>query len=35
MSGDLVKLLADLRDKEVLELVKQRLDAGEAHAYQP
>jgi len=29
MSGDLVNLLADLKDKEVLELVKQRLDAGE------
>lgn len=29
MSGDLVSLLADLKDKEVLELVKQRLDAGE------
>jgi methanogenic corrinoid protein MtbC1 len=28
MSGNLVKLLADLKDKEVLELVKQRLDAG-------
>jgi methanogenic corrinoid protein MtbC1 len=29
MSGDLINLLADLKDKEVLELVKQRLDAGE------
>jgi len=29
MSGNLVNLLADLKDKEVLELVKQRLDAGE------
>jgi methanogenic corrinoid protein MtbC1 len=29
MSGNLVSLLADLKDKEVLELVKQRLDAGE------
>jgi methanogenic corrinoid protein MtbC1 len=29
MSGDLVTLLADLQDKEVLELVKQRLDAGD------
>jgi methanogenic corrinoid protein MtbC1 len=29
MSGDLINLLADLQDKEVLELVKQRLDAGE------
>jgi methanogenic corrinoid protein MtbC1 len=29
MSGDLVNLLADLKDKEVLELVKQRLDAGD------
>ena len=29
MSGDLVNLLADLKDKEVLELVKQRLGAGE------
>jgi len=29
MSGDLVNLLADLKDKEVLELVKQRLDTGE------
>lgn len=29
MSGDLVNLLADLKDKEALELVKQRLDAGE------
>jgi len=29
MSGDLANLLADLKDKEVLELVKQRLDAGE------
>jgi methanogenic corrinoid protein MtbC1 len=29
MSGDLINLLADLQDKEVLDLVKQRLDAGE------
>lgn len=29
MSGNLVSLLADLKDKEVLELVQQRLDAGE------
>jgi len=29
MSGNLVSLLADLKDKEVLELVKQRLDSGE------
>jgi len=29
MSGDLVNLLANLKDKEVLELVKQSLDAGE------
>jgi methanogenic corrinoid protein MtbC1 len=29
MSGDLPQLLADLKDKEVLELVKQRLDSGE------
>ena len=29
MSGNLVDLLADLKDKEVLELVKQRLDIGE------
>jgi methanogenic corrinoid protein MtbC1 len=29
MSGDLPQLLADLKDKEVLELVKQRLAAGE------
>jgi len=29
MSRDLVNLLADLKDKEVLELVKQRLDANE------
>lgn len=29
MSGNLVSLLADLKDKEVLELVKQRLGAGE------
>jgi len=29
MSGDLVNLLADLKDKEVLELVEQRLDADE------
>jgi methanogenic corrinoid protein MtbC1 len=29
MSGDLINLLADLHDKEALELVKQRLDAGE------
>jgi len=29
MSGDLINLLADLKDREVLELVKQRLDAGE------
>jgi len=29
MAGNLVNLLADLQDKEVLELVQQRLDAGE------
>ena len=29
MSGDLINLLADLKDMEVLELVKQRLDADE------
>jgi len=29
MSGDLVNLLADLRDKEVLELVDKRLNQGE------
>lgn len=29
MSGDLINLLADLKDKEVLALVKQRIDAGE------
>jgi methanogenic corrinoid protein MtbC1 len=29
MPGDLINLLADLKDKEVLELVKQRLNAGE------
>jgi methanogenic corrinoid protein MtbC1 len=29
MSGNLINLLADLKDKEVLDLVKQRLDAGE------
>ena len=29
MSDDLVNLLADLKDAEVLELVKQRLDSGE------
>jgi methanogenic corrinoid protein MtbC1 len=29
MSGDLISLLADLKDKEVLELVEQRLNAGE------
>lgn len=29
MSGNLVSLLADLKDKEVLELVRQKLDAGE------
>jgi methanogenic corrinoid protein MtbC1 len=29
MSGDFINLLADLKDKEVLELVKQRLGAGE------
>jgi methanogenic corrinoid protein MtbC1 len=29
MPGNLVNLLADLKDKEVLELVKQRLDASE------
>jgi len=29
MPGDLVNLLADLKDKEVLELVKQRLNTGE------
>jgi methanogenic corrinoid protein MtbC1 len=29
MSGDLINLLADLKDKEVLGLVKQRLNAGE------
>jgi methanogenic corrinoid protein MtbC1 len=29
MSGNLINLLADLKDKEVLELVKQRLEAGE------
>jgi methanogenic corrinoid protein MtbC1 len=29
MTGNLINLLADLKDKEVLELVKQRLDAGE------
>jgi methanogenic corrinoid protein MtbC1 len=29
MSGNLVNLLADLKDKEVLELVTQRLNAGE------
>ncbi|MBN1160499.1 MAG: cobalamin-dependent protein [Dehalococcoidales bacterium] len=29
MSENLVNLLADLKDKEVLELVQQRLDAGE------
>jgi len=29
MSGDLPTLLADLKDKEVLELVKKKLDSGE------
>jgi methanogenic corrinoid protein MtbC1 len=29
MAGDLVNLLADLKENEVMELVKQRLDAGE------
>jgi len=29
MSGDLPTLLADLKDKEVLELVRQKLDSGE------
>ncbi len=29
MSGDLVNLLADLKDKEVLALVRQRLEGGE------
>lgn len=29
MSGNLLNLLADLKDKEVLELVTQRLNAGE------
>jgi methanogenic corrinoid protein MtbC1 len=29
MSGNLASLLADLKDKEVMELVKQRLDAGD------
>ena len=29
MSGNMVNLLADLKDNEVLELVKQRLNAGE------
>jgi methanogenic corrinoid protein MtbC1 len=29
MSGDLINLLADLKDKEVLELVKQRLETGD------
>jgi trimethylamine corrinoid protein len=29
MSGDLVNLLADLKEEEVLALVKKRLDAGE------
>ena len=29
MSDNLVNLLADLKDKEVMELVKQRLDAGD------
>ncbi|MBN1692056.1 MAG: cobalamin-dependent protein, partial [Dehalococcoidales bacterium] len=29
MSGNLVNMLADLKDKEVMELVQQRLDSGE------
>ena len=29
MSGNLANLLADLKDEEVMELVKQKLDAGE------
>jgi methanogenic corrinoid protein MtbC1 len=29
MAGDLVNLLADLKENEVMELVKQRLEAGE------
>ena len=29
MPGDLVNLLADLKEDEVMKLVKERLDAGE------
>ena len=29
MPGDLVNLLADLKEEEVLKLVRERLDAGE------